>query len=195
MKATQQGDCRCRHCRVVLDRRMEEVRPCHRDSLSCADCKKEKHRKASRKWKAANLEKAREADRKYRESDGYITKLLRTRGIPVTPENMDRQRFIVIAVRLKNQLKRAVNETTRSYIYKRPTFTSNLPKADNSIKSRPELDEVLATLSEQILKVRSRETYPDEAYIIIRATNTIVSLVDMELKFPHIPFTQARIHS
>ena len=71
----------------------------------CKQCKAEQ----SRKWHAANFEKAREYNRKYREelSDGYLIGQLKHCNLPVTPGTIDYKR---IHLKLYQEIKNQQND-------------------------------------------------------------------------------------
>lgn len=71
----------------------------------CKQCKAEQ----SRKWHAANPEKTREYNRKYREelSDGYLIGQLKHCNLPATPETIDYKR---IQLKLYREIKKQQND-------------------------------------------------------------------------------------
>lgn len=63
----------------------------------------------NRKWRAANPEKVREYNRKWREilSDGYLRYKLKQLNLPVTPETIDYKR---IQLKLYREIKKQQND-------------------------------------------------------------------------------------
>ena len=74
-------------------------------SHTCKQCNAERNRK----WRAANPEKVREYNRKWREilSDGYLRYKLKQLNLPVTPETIDYKR---IQLMLYREIKKQQND-------------------------------------------------------------------------------------
>jgi hypothetical protein len=74
-------------------------------SHTCKQCNAERNRK----WRAANPEKVREYNRKWREilSDGYLRYKLKQLNLPVTPETIDYKR---IQLKLYREIKKQQND-------------------------------------------------------------------------------------
>lgn len=74
-------------------------------SHTCKQCNAERNRK----WRAANPEKVREYNRKWREilSDGYLRYKLKQLNLPVTPETIEYKR---IQLKLYREIKKQQND-------------------------------------------------------------------------------------
>ena len=72
---------------------------------TCKQCKAEQRRK----WRAANPEKVRELNRKWREelSDSYLIGQLKHCNLPITPETIDYKR---IQLKLYREIKKQQND-------------------------------------------------------------------------------------
>lgn len=95
-------ECVLGHSHICKQCKAEQSRKWHAANF-------EKAREKHRKWRAANLEKCREYDRKKRENltDGYLMDKLKRCNLPVTPETIDYKR---IQLKLYREIKKQQND-------------------------------------------------------------------------------------
>lgn len=95
-------ECVLGHSHICKQCKAEQSRKWHAANF-------EKAREKHRKWRAANLEMYRAYDRKKRENltDGYLMDKLKRCNLPVTPETIDYKR---IQLKLYREIKKQQND-------------------------------------------------------------------------------------